>query len=372
MRKPSMYFRKILPVCVVVLPVSGCGALFGPEGYFRDRGDDYLKAEPIAPLKLPSGVNSESLGQLFVIPPIADPDAPMPGEFEVPSPAGSESVAEQQNEVKIQKLGERRWITVNAAPGAVWPRVRGFLADRGLPVSVIDPSRGVFETDWLAIKDDPLNKDRYQIRLEPGLRSNTTEVHVLQMTVAEVSPVRGEVNWPASSMSAQREGWMINELSAFLAREDASQESMLAQAINSTGDRKVELVSGHVGEPQLRLNVDYARAWASVGGALGRDGFHIESSNRDQGLWQVSVSEEANGDDQSVEKQTDESLAGRFLRVFDFSGSGEKPVAGAGYRVLLQQHDSDSVRVVVRADDGQVLDRLDAEKLLRRIRTNLP
>ena len=33
------YFRLLLPAVAVTL--SGCGWLFGNEGYFRDRGDDY-------------------------------------------------------------------------------------------------------------------------------------------------------------------------------------------------------------------------------------------------------------------------------------------------------------------------------------------
>ena len=37
---------------VLALVLSGCGSLFGPDGYFRDRGDDYLKAETTTPIQL--------------------------------------------------------------------------------------------------------------------------------------------------------------------------------------------------------------------------------------------------------------------------------------------------------------------------------
>src|SRR6478735_5158906 len=100
----------LLVACVPVL--SGCGFLFGPEGVFHDRGDDYLKAEVTTPIKLPEGNEGERIGQLFVIPKAADPNARLPDEFTVPKPASSDRVSEQRNEVKIQKLGERRWIDI--------------------------------------------------------------------------------------------------------------------------------------------------------------------------------------------------------------------------------------------------------------------
>ncbi len=365
--------KKILCCALVgaTLTMSGCETLFGRDGYFRDRGDDYLKAEPIAPVVLPSGVKSESIGQLFVIPPIADPNAPMPEEFEVPKPADAGAVAAQRNEVKIQKLGERSWISVNAAPSAVWPRLRAFLSERGLNLSVMDPAMGILETDWLSIKEDPSSKDRYRLRLEQGLRSNTTEVHVLQMTVSQAVPGNGQINWPAQSVNPQREAWMVNELAAHLARESTAQASMLAQAIGSS-DRKVELVSAEGSEPYLALHLDYARAWASVAAAANQQGFHVENSTREQGSMAVSYSA-ARARQEAAEQTADAEKPGIFKRIGRaFGFGGKEKIDDMENLQLLLGEQADSVQVQVRAADGKPLDHREADRLLRLIRANLP
>lgn len=350
---------------VLVFSLAGCDTLFGPEGYFRDKEDDYLRAEPLPPIQLPEGVRSDSIGQLFVIPPIDDPNAPMPPEFTVPRPNLGDGKPEQRNEVKIQKLGERRWIAVNAPPSKVWPRTREFLASRGLALSVMDPSIGVLETDWLSIKDDPTNKDRYRIRLEQGLRSDTTEVHVLQMTVSQAVPGTGQVNWPERSINPQREGWMVDELSNYLAQQETEQASMLAQAIGMS-QQKVDLVSVENVEPYLILHLDFARAWASVSGALGRKGFQSEGVNREEGQIAVYFSPAAAGDKPAEEP-------GMLSRLFSGGAAATNtPEDAQHYRVFLRRDENDeSVQVYIRNPEGKLLDHQQADRLLRLIRANL-
>mgnify|MGYP002131004994 CR=1 FL=1 len=40
-------------LALIISSTSGCGWIWGPEGYFRDRGSDYLQAQPTAPMQLP-------------------------------------------------------------------------------------------------------------------------------------------------------------------------------------------------------------------------------------------------------------------------------------------------------------------------------
>ena len=377
----SIHMGRLLLLSTFVL-LSGCGMLFGRDGYFRDHGDDYLKAQAVEPIRLPENVNSDSIGQLFVIPPIADPNAPVDAQFDVPRPKSMDAVDKQRDEVKIQKLGERRWVTVNQAPSAVWPRVRAFLGSRGLNLSVMDPSLGILETDWLSIKDDPGHKDRYRVRLEAGLRPETTEIHILQLTVAQAVPGAGQVNWPAVSSVPQREEWMVNELSAFLAKQDTTQSSMLAQAIGSS-DNKVVLSAADKGQdPSLLVNLDYPRAWASVGGALSRNGFHVDDQNRDNGHFEVSFSESRASVDRRTEAKRiakDEEAApqqepGVFSRVGNTFGLGEdkddKPKDLEFFHVQLEK-EGDAIRVRVRDSKGAVMESGQAGKWLRLIRANL-
>ena len=359
----------LMVICMPVL--SGCGFLFGPEGFFRDRGDDYLKATVTTPIKLPEGNEGERIGQLFVIPTIPDANASMPAEFKVPRPASSDRVTEQPDEIKIQKLGDRRWVDINKPPGEVWPGVRSFLTERGMGVADQNPSAGTIETVWLSLKDDATGatttgKDRYQIKLEPGLRTNTTEIHVLQMSASNAEAADRYADWPVQSVRPDREAWMIKELATFLAKDKAPQASMLAQAIGSKENR-VRLTD--YPEPNLSMRIDYARAWASVSGSLNRDGFHVDTATREQGLWQVTYSPVTASEDDD-EGHTKPGIFARTAKVFDFS-SENKSDAAESYRVLLQQQTDELVRVTVRDGNGQPLPPLEADRLLRRIRANL-
>ena len=371
-----------LPV-VALLSLPGCGFLFGKEGYFRDRGDDYVKAKSIAPIRLPEGVESQSIGELFVIPPIADPDAPASDKFETPRPI-LDAGANVRNEVKIQKLGERRWVAVNAAPSAVWPRLREFLEGRGVNLAVMDPSKGLLETDWLTIKDDPGRKDRYRIQLEQGLRPDTTEVHVLQLTVSDVIPAKGMVNWPSQSVNPQREQWMVSEIASYLAKEGDSQASMLAQAIGAGGN-KVELRLPEDGtQPFILIHLDYQRAWASVGGAASRNGFHVDDMNRDAGEFQVSFSasratvamrEEAKRK-ANDEEEPPQQEPGIFSTIGNTFGMGkedkeDRPDDEEPFRLKLLQDEDGSVRVNVLDAKGNAMDAKAAAHWLRMIRPNL-
>jgi hypothetical protein len=45
-------------LALIISSTSGCGWLWGEEGYFRDRGSDYLQAQQTAPMQLPPDVSN--------------------------------------------------------------------------------------------------------------------------------------------------------------------------------------------------------------------------------------------------------------------------------------------------------------------------
>ena len=48
-------------LALIVSSTSGCGWLWGENGYFRDRGSDYLEARQTAPMQLPADVQAKLL-----------------------------------------------------------------------------------------------------------------------------------------------------------------------------------------------------------------------------------------------------------------------------------------------------------------------
>src|SRR5690606_13502416 len=129
-KTPALY---ALLVCVT-LPLSGCGIFFGDDGWFRNRGGDYLKADTIPPLVTDENLDRSAMGALYPIPPVTTAAFDInPEAYDVPRPAPLSANLLQES-VKIQRLGAQSWILMSVAPGEVWPRVRNFLNVNGLNV----------------------------------------------------------------------------------------------------------------------------------------------------------------------------------------------------------------------------------------------
>lgn len=230
------------------------------------------------------------------------------------------------SQVKIQKLGERRWIAISKSPAEAWPSVRDFLLSKSMMVVDQNPTMGIL--------DAVSGMDRYRIQLENGLSPRSTEIHIVQMS-AQPSVVSGSQDWPERSADADREASIVKELAEYLASNPGSQASMMAQNIGNKAPRVTLMQSP---QPALHIQVDFARAWASVSGALSGDGYRVDSANREQGQWLISVS--SDGDD-------------------------EKDVVQ--YRVQLQRLSDEKMQVTVRSRSDETLSDSEADTLLRHI-----
>lgn len=270
------------------LSLSGCGVFFGDNGVFRDREYDYLKSDNIAPLVLPEGTNTSSLGELYPIPAIGATDFgydPNATDYEVPRPMPL-SANMLQDDVKIQRVGESSWILVNAAPGELWPRIRNFLGANNLSVAHADLKRGLIDTDWLQFKTDLTSQDKYRIQIDQGVQPETSEIHITHISVPGTSAPVQEPSWPARSMNPEREKWLLDELAATLASDvsGVGGTSMLAQGIGGSSAAKATLGMLR-NEPIMILKLDKTRAMATIAYAAKRDGFQLYESDVDLGLF---------------------------------------------------------------------------------------
>lgn len=333
-------------VLVLLLPaLTACSWLFGEEGYFRDRGDDYRHAAMDPPLQIPERLSGDSIDDRFAIPPIKD-QATLTETFVVPRPEPLDSNTEQ-DVVRINTLGDSRWILVNGSPGQVWPRLRGFFNLNQLGVQRADAASGILETAWLQPKGDGLLRERYRLRIEQGVQRGTSEVYVLQ---ADISA--GTDQWPQHSSNPKRENIMIEELAQYLADSaSAAAVSMLAQqAIESSG--RISLLETEGGQPYLKLSLPFPRAWASVGLALTKAGFTVDDLNRDQRVYYLHY----------VESKAEEK--GFFSRLFSSDDADE----GTPYLVYVKERDAGSVQITIQHQDDKPMEREQSLKLLKLIK----
>ena len=173
-------------LALIISSTSGCGWIWGPEGYFRDRGSDYLEAQQTAPMQMPPDVRTaKRLDPLLPIPRnVADDTAK--GEYIVPRPqpltAGADAGA-----YSLQKSGGSSSILAQNPPAEVWPVAVQFFQDNGFRLDEQRPQTGEFTTTWqhsdelsaamakrlsaAGVSTD--SETRVRVRIEPGVQRNT-------------------------------------------------------------------------------------------------------------------------------------------------------------------------------------------------------
>lgn len=404
----SSPFKPFL-LAAMVASISGCGTLFGEEGYFRDRGDDYLDAAEVKPMKLPANTNQQAVEELYAIPPIAiakpdDDELTLVEGYVVPrpQPLGASAFGEH---VKIQKLAEKRWILAGLPPSEIWPKVRHFLNDNGLRVVYTDAINGVIETGWLQFKEAKDTKDRYRLQMEQGVQPDSTEVHVLHLSVPSEVGGEGQVNWPKRSINKEREAWLLDELAAYLASQgdDSGATSLLAQTIG--GDAKIDIVDVER-EPVMKMALSLTRAWATLGYAVSQQGMVRYDENANSGVYYVdqgngNTEDEPGffsglfsfGDDESESETGTKAVTNNAKSPFslnqilssmpvsdpdvrnlfpnlDVAEDAEELEDVPGYLVVITGSDND-LQVRVRNAYGKRLPSADAKRLLKLIRRNL-
>lgn len=250
---------------------------------WRDRANDYRQAQLSKPLQLPPEIQSNALHNSYRVPGI-ESHIVLPGKFSVPQPDPLIKDAEQ-GVVRIQKMGDARWVLLDGSPGQIWPRLRGFLNLGGFPVARTDAVNGIIETSWVQPKLDNQPRERYRFRIEQGVQRGTSEIYVLQSVVDT-----GDSRWPRGSFSEEREQKMTLALAQYLAdSEAASSVSMLAERNVDAGGR-IFLVGGP--QSHIKLLLPFDRSWASLANAIEKAGFVIDDRNRSEGRYWITIAEE--------------------------------------------------------------------------------
>lgn len=239
---------------------------------YTDRSEEYLRANSIPSVDLPPTLRNTSMDPLYPIPEVVPRlDAFLETEIgghRVPRPEPM-SAEREAAKVKIQKVGKRQWLLVEAPPSQVWPLAQSYLSSAGINVARSDAASGLIQTDWVQFKSDEASKSQFKVRIEKGVRPDSTEVHVLQ----HQRPVnaRRDVPWPATSDNPERESLLLESLANSLALGiDNKAASLLGQSIGGKG--KAELLVDN-GEPAIALRLDKVRAWATLSVGLQKEGF---------------------------------------------------------------------------------------------------
>jgi outer membrane protein assembly factor BamC len=359
-------------LALIISSTSGCGWIWGKEGYFRDRGSDYLEARQTAPMQLPSDVQSKRLDPLLPVPANVA-DAKPADEYDVPRPQAL-AISGDVSDFSLQKSGESRWLVAQRNPAEVWPTTRQFFENNGFRVAQERPQTGEFVTEWQradelsasmagSLKSAAADSEtRLRVRIEPGVQRNTSEVFVVSATRPAGS--RADVDFPATGPgNAALEAAVLDQMVASMASsaEQGGSVSLLA-ARDFDAPSRISLSDDGNGNPVLSLGADFDRAWSSVGRALEGGDVRVDDLNRSLGVYYINLAEGA---------QVNEKKPGFFGRLFGSKPDKEEEDARAErYQVRLTRV-GEGVQVSVEKDIDTVAPNEIARRVLGLIQDNL-
>jgi outer membrane protein assembly factor BamC len=287
-----------------------------------------------------------------------------------PVVASNNAVLPSNSKVRMERLGNARFLVVDAPAEQVFPIVVNFWKDSGFTLAIESPQTGLIETDWAenrakapasgvrkalgGIFDglfDSGERDQYRTRMERV--GNTTEIYLSHKGTKEVAS--GVANDPQFK-NIRRDGSIELEadfLRRLMLRFGASETTVTAATavgITAVPDR-ARMVAG---KDALEMDDSYDAAWRRVGLALDRSGFTIDDRNFSTGEYFIRYARDLNNGD-----------TGFFSKLF----ASDKQSASKKLKLVLQKDAKPTL--TVQTETGGAADADITKRLLAVMRDEL-
>ncbi len=366
----GLHSRTACSLIILVVTLAGCSWI---DKY--DRRDKYLEAGSIPPTQIPPGLDQPPFEAALPIPQVADARGLSGKKFEIGLPQAV-STTFGVEKVVIKKLGDSRWVFLDATPSTVWPQIVRFFAVTNMDVALADPRRGVLESEWISTRDDGAEEivvsiakqdfdqatiaNRFRVSIEPGIRSGSSEVYLetRQLSLGAAS-LPEDVSWEGKSDDLELEAALLTKLAYYLG--ESINEPVFSIGATALREEKARLIPDIV-SPVLIYKLEYERAWATVGSALKNARIPVEDLDRTAQIYYIYY------DPSRVYKEE----PGFFSRLFSKEEDVQALDDTYRYKILLQTAEDATgvtdVRVTIQDKNGNPADALISEGLLRVIK----
>lgn len=366
----GLHSRTACSLIILVVTLAGCSWI---DKY--DRRDKYLEAGSIPPTQIPPGLDQPPFEAALPIPQVADSRGLSGKKFEIGLPQAV-STTFGVEKVVIKKLGDSRWVFLDATPSTVWPQIVRFFAVTNMDVALADPRRGVLESEWISTRDDGAEEivvsiakqdfdqatiaNRFRVSIEPGIRSGSSEVYLetRQLSLGAAS-LPEDVSWEGKSDDLELEAALLTKLAYYLG--ESINEPVFSIGATALREEKARLIPDIV-SPVLIYKLEYERAWATVGSALKNARIPVEDLDRTAQIYYIYY------DPSRVYKEE----PGFFSRLFSKEEDVQALDDTYRYKILLQTAEDATgvtdVRVTIQDKNGNPADALISEGLLRVIK----
>ena len=177
------------------------------------------------------------------------------------------------NEIRLHKLGQIRWLYVESLPSSVWPILNQYIENENdLSIRISDPDEGVIETEIFNRKDKEV---KYRFKVEHGIRQASTELFFTEL-------VKQENDWAILDNDNSEADDFLRKLLDYFSSATVSQGTSLV-ALNLNQGRKSEVINTDDGKSYIKLSIGFARTWAALNRALKEAAISIKDLNREEG-----------------------------------------------------------------------------------------
>ena len=316
----------------VLIFISSCSYISGPEGLFPDTKDKFFDEKLSPDLKLPS--SDISINKDDHYPPISK-GIPAVEIQDIPAPRQIFSSG-QSNEVQLRRLGELMWVYIETLPSTSWPITKNYFEASSMSIIDADPDTGIM----LIRYSDSLN---LKITIEHGIKEASTEIFLSPYTSDEDLSIDKNPEFVQQQLEKIVE-FFASSASSF------SGTSLAAQSLN---DRKKAKIFNVNDQTIIELNLGFDRAWSAVSRALEAGNITSNDIDRDNGIFLVSYSVESERSSwfSFLNFNNDENKSSLLL--------GE----AAEFRIMLESKD-DKTNILVESLEGT---KEEAEALISKI-----
>ena len=353
---------QIIVASALALVGAGCSWV---DNY--DRNEKYLDAESEPRVVIPEGLDEPPFVDQMTIPDVVDSRgiAGQVADVGLPDALSTTFGVEQ---IVLKKLGDQRWIFLDAPPAVIWPKLLRYWELNNLQVESANPREGIIESDWMTAKagtaaealesitsgeagaeTGSIEYHRFLLKIEPGIRSGSSEVYITHRRAPLTGLTQPRPNWQGQSDDLELENELLTKIAYHLG-ETINDPVISVMAIENRGE-KAELVPDRI-KPLLLYKLDFDRAWATVGGAL--ENARVEVSDLDRSAQTYFV----------YYDETNEQSPGFLSRFFD---DNEATKVAHRYLVKLDER-PEAVQVSILKDEATPADALVAERLLKIIK----
>ena len=173
--------------------------------------------------------------------------------------------AAAKNEIRLHKLGEVRWVYMGIEPSSIWPRVIGYIeTNNNLELAKADASLGIISSESFKFNGQDT---KIEFKIEPGLQQSSSEIFVSHL-------VNRNGSWEIIPNINSNLEVVVNELYDYLSSSSPTSGTSLL-ALNLNTSNKTEVLVNDSGLKEIKLKVNFARAWASTRRSLLLAGFNI-------------------------------------------------------------------------------------------------